>query len=360
MIEKNERLASLEWLETIAIFFVVAYHTTIYSYNFLYEPTATSYIRYFIRTILSPCVPLFFFVNGYLLLNKPFDFKKHIMRMVKYILLSLVWAVLTLLILMPIKNESMTIGEFFYALRSWKIGWINHLWFLGVLVCIYIVFPMLKLAWDNNRKIFLFFTVIVTLFTVGNKLLNGGATVLMWLLKKNQSFEDLNFFSMYNPFRNYYDYALSYFCIGGYAYVYKDKILSWKTWKRNLIASVAIVISCVGLFIVGVAYSSIYHAMWDIVFGGYGTIFTFINVLSFYVLSLSFKGNKLVSCISKHTLGIYLVHMIFVQLTLSPLYEIESLRCVWFNVIYAIGVFGVSLGVVLLLEKIPYVKKLIS
>lgn len=72
----TERWEYLDILKCIGIIFVIIYHSTIYNYNWIASPNITHYLRYFLTTLLSTCVPLFFFTNGYLLLNKDFDLKK--------------------------------------------------------------------------------------------------------------------------------------------------------------------------------------------------------------------------------------------------------------------------------------------
>ncbi len=65
----KKRLFFIDILESIAIFFVLSYHGTNYSFEFLQDRgNVLFYFRYYLRTILSCCVPLFFFANGYLLL----------------------------------------------------------------------------------------------------------------------------------------------------------------------------------------------------------------------------------------------------------------------------------------------------
>lgn len=97
MAESN-RWSYIDLLECIAIYFVLVYHTTLYSFDFLNEGTLFNYFAYFFRTILSTCVPIFFFANGYLLFNRPFVLKKHIYKTLKLVLLVFIWAA----ILMPI------------------------------------------------------------------------------------------------------------------------------------------------------------------------------------------------------------------------------------------------------------------
>lgn len=57
--------------------------------------------------------------------------KKHLKKTGPLILLTFVWGAVNLLILMPIKNQWFSAGEFIDALWTWKQGWINHFWFMG-------------------------------------------------------------------------------------------------------------------------------------------------------------------------------------------------------------------------------------
>lgn len=77
---EQERLVFIDVLECLGIVFVVFYHSTLYIYNILESNSAIYDIRYFMRSILSTCVPIFFFTNGYLLLNRKFDLDKHIKK----------------------------------------------------------------------------------------------------------------------------------------------------------------------------------------------------------------------------------------------------------------------------------------
>ena len=139
---EKKRLTHIDLLELIAMFFVILYHSTLYPYDFLAEHNFANYILYFCRTILSTCVPLFFFANGYLLFRKEFVLREHILKIIRLSVLTLMWAIITLLLLQPIKQETLSLTEFIKAIWNWKLGWINHLWYMGALICIYIFFPL--------------------------------------------------------------------------------------------------------------------------------------------------------------------------------------------------------------------------
>ncbi len=60
MKKLEKRIPHIDLLESIAILFVIMYHSTIYSYDIIENGRRLNYILYFGRTILSACVPLFF------------------------------------------------------------------------------------------------------------------------------------------------------------------------------------------------------------------------------------------------------------------------------------------------------------
>lgn len=136
------------------------------------DSSKSTYILYYSRTILSTCVPLFFFVNGYLLFGKNLKLRNHVCKIIKFSILAIFWGIITLFILSVFHVETLTVHEFINDLLNWKQGYINHLWFLGALVCIYIFFPLLKIAYDYNKKIFFYFILVCGIFTFGNSLIN--------------------------------------------------------------------------------------------------------------------------------------------------------------------------------------------
>ena len=157
MISTKNRLSHIDLLESIAIFFVILYHSTIYSFDITQNASALKYFLYFGRTILSTCVPLFFFTNGYLLFNKEFILKKHIKKILRLILLIFIWAFLLMPTYMLIAGESINIKILLMSIFTLDTLWgMNFWWFLGALVCIYILFPALKALFDFSKKSFVF------------------------------------------------------------------------------------------------------------------------------------------------------------------------------------------------------------
>ncbi len=353
----SERYDFIDLLKVIAISFVLLYHATNYPYNFLESGGGISYFRYFLRTILSTCVPLFFLANGFLLMNKKFDLKKHIIKSIRMVILTFVWGTINLLLLSVIENTPLSLGEFIDALWYWKQGWINHLWYMGALICIYVFFPLIKVAYDKDKKIYFYFVVITAAFTFGNTMLN----TIFSIISGGQT--SLNWFNTFNPFRGIYGYAFVYFCVGGCLPLIVKKIKEHRI-KSNLIALISITVSMLLLFGTGVILSCNSNSMWDVVWNGYDTIFTFVNVLAIFVLTTNYAGkNKLVHSIilkiSKNTLGIYFIHVIFVHWIRPYIVNIDILSNIGGNILFSIVVLILSLFTVLIIKKIPIIKNIL-
>jgi len=360
--DKQTRLYFVDLLESLAIFLVLSYHGTNYSFYFLQDSNNVPFFfRYFFRTILSCCVPLFFFANGFLLLNRQFNLKKHILKIIRFVILTGVWGILDLFFLMFIRKEFLSVKDFLIGVWTWKQGWINHLWYMQALVVIYFLFPLIKIVYDNRRDIFAFFTVSAAIFTFGNVAINILASIAAHLVLGKSTVYSLNWFNGFNPFRGIHGYSIVYFCIGGIAYDIIDKI---KFLKKEWICIATILVSMFGLFVVGVSLSHITGQYWDVVWNGYDTVFTFVNVVCIFSLCLHYKEKEnllreIIFIISSNTLGIYFVHVLFIQLLRPFIKEITILSNIPGNILYTVIILFVSLGTVLVLKKIPLLQRLV-
>jgi surface polysaccharide O-acyltransferase-like enzyme len=101
---EKTRFEFLDLLKGIGIYFVIIYHYNNLTSNILESHGFVNYFHYYIKSLFSACVPLFFFANGFLLLNKPLNLKKHVYKMIRIIIISVIWGFITVLLLMAIHN----------------------------------------------------------------------------------------------------------------------------------------------------------------------------------------------------------------------------------------------------------------
>lgn len=367
---KSSRIAWVDLIETLAIFMVVAYHCTAYIGGRDLDSAGSSfYIYYFFRSILAVCVPLFFFINGYLLFRQEFSFQKHLKRILKFVLITLFWYAVTLVFMSLFRMEDIRSIGLVSTISSLKSG-INHLWYLGALVCVYLIFPLLKVVYDRNQAVFKYFVIICLVLTLGNSLLNETFTFANTLIGKPGIFVETNFFSIFNPLRGIYTFSFMYFCLGGLANIYQDKIQRF-AMRRKLVATGGVVVGWLGLFGIGMLYSRLTGQVWDNVWHGYDTIWALCATASIFLLGLNYSHqNRLLEVISRNTLGIYLIHMLIIfaasQLigdtiaTLSPVSATSLPIILLGNFIYTGVIFIISLLISIFLRRIPLLKRAVS
>ncbi len=366
------RIAWIDLLETIAIVAVVLCHCTAHIANSTLDSAGTGfYLHYAFRSITAVCVPLFFFANGYLLLSRPFDFKKHLRKIVHFVLVAVFWYAATLAFLVLLHRDQLVTSGLAATISSLKYG-VTHLWYLGALVCLYIFFPLLKVVYDHHRQVFLYFTIICAVITFGNTLLNNILTLYSnFIAHQGIVYAETNFLNIFNPFRGMYGYTFVYFCLGGVAAYYMDKIQNIAKRTRNLAAITGLVVGWIGLFGLGYMYSKASGRIWDNIWYGYDTIFALIATLSIFLLCLNWRKDNIVfRTISRNTLGIYLVHMLiiyalttwfngFIMQYTSPLSSMPFIVTFCGVIIYTIVVTGLSLGVTVLVKKLPLIKNIL-
>lgn len=364
------RIAWIDLLETIAIFSVVLCHCTSHIAN-ASLPVASHafYLHYALRSITAVCVPLFFFANGYLLFTHPFDLKRHFRKIIKFILIAVFWYTLTLAFLILLHCDQLVTGGLSNTIASLKYG-VTHLWYLGALVCLYIFFPLLKVVHDHHRQVFIYFTLICAAITFGNTLLNNAMTFFSnFIDHQGLIYTDTNFLNIFNPFRGMYGYTFVYFCLGGVVAYYFDKIKAITRHRRNLIAVCGLIIGWLGLFGLGFMYSKASGKIWDNIWYGYDSIFALIATISIFLLCLNFKHDNLIfRTISCNTLGIYLIHMLviyalttwfngFIMQYASPFSPVPFIVSFVGIIIYTACVLALSLGLTMLIKKIPLAKR---
>lgn len=349
MSESTKRFYYIDLLKTIAMFFVLSYHTMFYDYDIISDGSALNYVHYFGSTILATCVPLFFFASGYLLFSKELNLKKHIIKTIRFIILTAIWSALILAVSMPIKGEWLTRREFLRSIFQLKDEWNNHLWFMYVLIGIYVIFPLLKLLHDKNKVIFHAFVIIYAGFIASLVSINVIATFTYHL----RSFTLANIA---------FDGTLSgvFFWIGGLVYDHRKKLISIPVAFRNKCAVISILVSGCLLGILGIKYSKIGGELWDVVFCGYNTVMTLVSVLAIFALALNYqRDNKTIHMISVNTLGIYFLHMPIIRLVKPWIIKVPYLNTMWFTAIFAVVILIICAWLAETIKKIPVIKYLL-
>ncbi len=355
-----DRLTHIDLMECIGIFLVIYLHGSLYTYNYIVYDSLPVYLTTFLRAPLSMCVPIFFFANGYLLFHKTLDLRRHILRLIRMVVICFFWGSVLICVLQPIYGKFLTWEEFWFTLTNWSVGWANHLWYMGVLVMIHVFFPLLKQVYDSNRKIFYYFVAICAFFSFGNTLINELRTFYgRFMLQERMVYGGHNF-NMFDPFKNMRGFAFVYFCVGGMVHDLRGKIEAIPARKRNFWAVGILVVSCIGLSLMCILFSRMNQYLVDVVWTGYDTVFTFVNVLCLYVLCLNWKKDQpLIRTISINTLGIYLLHVLPTWALTPYLVKLPWMCTFTGSFLFSVGILFSTLAVCLVLKKVPLVRKLL-
>ena len=355
------RLVFIDLLESMAMFAVIFYHSSFYDFNFLQESRSLFYIRYYIRAFCLFCIPSFFLVNGFLLLNHPFDLKKHVQKIIRVVILTVIWNIITVILIMLIKQEYLSPVDFLLRLRRRENGWNTHLWYMHELVVVYLLFPLIKIAYDTRRDIFTFFIITMVVFTFGNTLLSFLATMAAHLFLGENTVYDINWFLDFNPVRNANGVYYVYFCLGG---VIMDIGERFRPLRKTWVCILGILGSTAGLFATGVTLSYISNTIWTTYGHAYEAVFTVTLVISVFSLCRKFNTEnerlkKILAAISVNTMGIYFVHILYIQFFWPYVREMAAMNSVSGTLVYTGFIFILSLGTVLGMKKIPVLKKLV-
>lgn len=145
----SNRIPGLDITKVFAMFQVVYIHFAFYTNN-----VANTFLSRSVLSLTVTCVPLFIAVNGAILFSRPFNMRKHVRRTITAVVLLFLWRAIHLIVLRSLGAPELTPVQFASALIGGEAeGYVlGHFWFLYALVRLYVLFPLLKLAWDKYRR----------------------------------------------------------------------------------------------------------------------------------------------------------------------------------------------------------------
>ena len=353
---ETKRYYNLDLMKCIAIFFVVFSHSFYADRDIINSESILANVNYCFNGLLSAGVPIFLFVNGYLLFSKPFNLKKHVSKCIKLVVMTAFWCPVLFFLYDWIKDEPFESGRFVSGILNMNED-LNVFWFMGALFCVYIWFPALKALYDANIKAFIYFTAVSAFFVFG---LNFISHILEYLyVASDKDPVSINFplLSMFITS----NFMTVYFCFGGLVYMYKEKIALFPAKKRYIICCIGIVLSALMLYSYAFFKSVTLNGhSWNIVTGGYSSVSMMCSSVFWYGLCMDYKkSNKIVALVSKNTLGIYILHLLVLNLSNKLLLSQKYMDNLLLIALYVVFVIAVCLGIIWILKKIPLIKKII-
>lgn len=338
MIEKLEgkvkRNLSLDVLKILACFSVVILHV------FGRKMNIGNSMIYYMATF---AIPIFFMVNGFLLMNKEVITYQYVMKkIIRMIVVIIVWNIIIALGNFVIKQE--LINPIIESIKNLiQQGTFYQFWFFGSLMLLYSILPKLHKWLKENKRTYQI--VLITLFfiCIAIDVIN-----IIWGIRG----EEIITSKIIQTFRLWT--WLFYFLLGGYIGKY-DLEIKYKE-RLNFKAMGIMIISFVILYqyLIGKYIFKDFHAEYF-----YDNIFIMLYSVLIFKGMLSKKCEKyhgMIEKISNCIMGIYILHPFIIRL-IGKFYNYENTMV---NLFVLLLTIGMSMLISIIITKIPKLKKMIT
>lgn len=336
--KQSERLFYLDFLRAIATVAVIAMHINIENSGGYIDLLET--VRYMLA---SWCVPMFLMITGTLFLNASSCTFERIWKHVKKTILIIVfWGFIYNFICLFL-IEGFSVSTVVNSLKMIVLAdttYCYQFWYLYALIPMYFLLPIFNAFVKNasNKD----FTIIVALFFVFS-------IIVPTVLKYTGDFGAESLLDKFSLFCSLFFYML----LGAYLN------------RLNVKKSVGCVLLAVAVLVFGIA---VVCEILNISIGperlyGYDAPYTCIVASSIFILAqakntFSNISQKVFGAISKYSLGIYILHVIIIQMLrkIAHLDTSFAPACVSLPILVAV-VFIISFVGSMVAKKIPIIKK---
>ena len=330
---RKVRNINLDLLKVLACVGVVLLHTTMGGFKDTGSWNLLTYLYY----LGTYSIPLFFMVNGYLLLGKREITSHYILQKVKWILITvsswniIVWLFKRDFTVNPIKK---IVGSLIQK------GYFFQFWFFGALILIYLCLPILSKFLNSKRRyLYILALLIVIGFIV--ELAN------IFFQRPIQT-HVMQTFRLWTWF--------FYYILGGYIAQFNVDNLKYrfKNWMK-IVSMLLVLISPIILFFLA---KNTYHNLfaeyfYDILFVKFTSLGIFLMVLT---LSLNENGSKWIVSLSNQTMGVFVIHTYVMKIWEKLIAFSFTGAYLWF----AIFTLSISFIVIGILMRIPYLNRIVK
>lgn len=352
----KQRFVSLDILKFLAISLVCSCH-------FLYYKDTP--LDNLIAILACAGVPLFFMVNGALLMNRPFDFKKHWKKTATMFIVLMIWKIITPVLEEFILKQDM--GQYSKAqLIRYLLGedlsgfYTGHFWFMYALLGIYLIYPLIAacLKEEQYRRYLVVLLGIIGVF----EFVTADLDTFFDFLTRNYGLNVMTTsgINVFNPFGGY-GYCLFFFLAGGLLFEKIQKSKQKIAWYIPLIMAA---IGWLWLFGINRYQNTFTNAQW-IVVNGYERLGTVLLSVGVFILIVAYKQTfrspvvgKIITGIADNTMGIYYCHMIIGTYFMVLYDRFFQIRGIGINFLKTIVFLVISLGITVAARKIPVIKRL--
>lgn len=328
---EKKREYAFDILRVIAMIMVIIIHVSnVYSRSFGMISNSSFIISLVFNTFSRMSVPIFLMISGTLLLDRKFEKKKYFKRLLRFLILIIVWDIIYLI------WEYLYLGITYDKLYKLIFEpYRAHLWFLYTIFILYTIQPLLR--W-----------ILMKTNSYGKIIL-----LCLWLLFSSYSLINYTIAQYFTIFS-----YIGFFITGKYLYDFsKNRDLR----KYNSLLILGILVLCSFSILLNY-YSSVKLNMFYNMYFAYRTPFIMYSSFAFYVLIISnYRKDsvpKIITVFSDLSLGVYLIHGIFLDITVNIFnyYTIYSLVGIPF---FTIIIFICSIISVFILKKIKILNRIV-
>ncbi len=374
----KKRIIGLDLVKGIAMFLVVMLHYSFYTMYYSDGIAGT-----LVTVLCVPCVPLFFMVNGALLLPRE-KRDGHYAKVIRMIVVMLIWKVLAALFFVSVGSDGqvVTLKSFVTYLLGGNLGSYptGYFWFMNALIGIYLLFPLVKMAFDAEGSLALRCLVLVLFtFTVGKDTLK----LVLQVVGMATGHDFASIVGSLGEFYLFgqYGYTLLYFIAGGlikqivfdqegHADALRLRLARWKDRRGTLIVTAIV---CYGCTFLVQRFQHISQGINLTVTDGYWLLPTFVGSIAGFLLlcPVNIKdgiAKKVVTTVGNNTYGVYMLH-IFALVIFSWFQRTEAFyfmgglpgyAATLVNVACALVLFSCCCAVSALLRRVPLVGRLFA
>ena len=340
----KNRAVWADLVRILAMYFVMIVHSTILPNKLSQQ---TSFISFILFALSVTCVPIFVMLSGAFLLPKYEQtfiyFKKRILRLiipwVTWVLLFIIWNVVT---------GHRSVNSLQEAASAFRY-FMTYFWFLPMIFFLYIITPPLRIFYHNARDRDIAFVVLLWFISIS----------LLPYTHNSSAFP----LSVDNGFVRQTIVFVGYYLLGG--------LIVRRSFSNTLFFPISLLFFGIVWTVYCTIHATVHNdfsvvrSFYDfaspgVVSSSFGLFLLFYSKRHYFQRAVSLQSARVIGFLGKTTLGIYIVHYLFVDYARSvfqhPLFD-GSVN-IWEIFLTANFLFSVSVISIFILMKIPIVRRL--
>lgn len=341
MVDMKSRVIELDILRILAVFAVILLHV---SANVVLSSPYRSLdftIGNFFDSVSRFAVPFFVMISGYFMLNenKTFDLNKLLKKVLKLFVILVVWSAFYAVV---------------YDFHNFRFAFLQghfHLWYIYLVIGLYLLIPVLRLFVKIENRKFIYYLIILSLiFVFIPRFLDliFAPKLISKFFKKFIIFQNIGY--------------IAYFLIG---WSFLNNIKSAKKYLPvfALVSSLSFLLIFMGASYIPQKYYPSYTIFYDnealpVFVYSVSLFYTLYILVNKFINNFNDKIKNFICNCSSLTLGVYLVHVVFLQLY-SNYFSVVLNKFLYIPICFFAITFS-SFALTYILSKIKYVNKLIK